>query len=98
MLHITMVMDVRDAALYAAYREAMTPILHSFGGAFSLDIWVQEVLRAPKLAHFNRLFTISFPSEVQLDAFFADERYVAIRERLFVPAVGDYEQVARYEL
>jgi uncharacterized protein (DUF1330 family) len=97
MLDITMGMDVRDAAKYAAYREAMTPILHSFGGSFVLDVWVNEVLCSPTLQQFNRLFVIRFPSPARMEAFFSDPRYREIRARWFDPAVGKYEELARHE-
>lgn len=87
--------QVTDEAGYADYRAAMTPILAEYGGAFTLDVRVSDVLRGP--TPFNRLFTIRFPSEEVKERFFADERYLAVRARLFVTSVSAVHALDREE-
>lgn len=89
-------LNVTDDAMYSAYRAAMMPIFARFGGEFVLDVRVAEVLLAPRSATFNRLFTIRFPSQEKMDAFFADPEYVAVRARYFAPSVASVERLVRY--
>ncbi|HEY6879461.1 MAG TPA: DUF1330 domain-containing protein [Polyangiales bacterium] len=89
-------MRITDDALYTAYRAAMMPLLARFGGEFVFDVRVAEVLRAPEAATFNRLFTIRFPSQAKMDAFFSDPAYLAVRERYFAPSVAAVHELARY--
>jgi len=39
-------LNVVDEAGYAAYREAMTPMLEACGGSFGYDFRIAEVLRS----------------------------------------------------
>ena len=48
MIETLMALNVVDPDLYAKYRAAMTPLLEAHGGSFGLDLWVGEVLRAPR--------------------------------------------------
>lgn len=76
----------------------MTPLLEAAGGRFVLDVRVAEVLRGPEGARFNRLFTIRFATQAAFtQAFFADPAYLAIRERLFAPSVGQVHVLAAHE-
>ena len=52
-------LDVIDDQVYQQYRDAMAPILKSFGGSFGFDFRVSEVLLSKTEAHINRLFTLS---------------------------------------
>jgi uncharacterized protein (DUF1330 family) len=90
-------MHITDPDLYAEYRRQMTPLLEQHGGSFGVDVWVQEVLRSSAEEPFNRLFTIQFPDEEKLEAFFAHPEYKAIRDRYFEPAVASFAELGRFE-
>jgi uncharacterized protein (DUF1330 family) len=81
-------LEIRDEALYARYRERMSPILRRYGGAFGYDLAIARVLRSKTEAPIDRVFTIGFPDPGAAEAFFADASYRAIRAELFDPAVG----------
>jgi uncharacterized protein (DUF1330 family) len=88
--------DVVDEAQYQAYRDGMRPILEQYGGRFTVDVRVSEVLLAPDEGSFNRLFTIRFPSEDAMNAFFSDPAYVAVRDEFFVPSVRNTASLRKY--
>ena len=56
-------LEVIDDRIYQQYRDAMAPILTSYGGAFGFDFRVSEVLLSKTQDPINRLFTIAFPSQ-----------------------------------
>jgi uncharacterized protein (DUF1330 family) len=80
-------LEVTDDAGYTRYREAMTPILARFGGAFGCDFVVARVLLGPS-PRINRVFTIAFPDAASRERFFADEAYRAVRKQWFEPSVA----------
>jgi uncharacterized protein (DUF1330 family) len=88
--------QIEEQQRYAEYRARMTPLLHAHGGAFGLDLDVARVHRAPRDASMNRVFTIVFPSRQASSAFFADERYRAIRADWFEPAVSEVSTLAEW--
>ena len=90
-------LEVLDEAGYAAYREAMRPILESYGGRFDHDFQVQKVLEPAADRSVNRVFMISFASQDQERRFFEDPNYRAVRQRLFEPAVGTVRRLAEFE-
>ena len=90
-------LTVTDPGLYAAYRKQMAPLLAAHGGSFGVDVWVQEVLRSPVEEPFNRLFTIQFPTEEKMEAFFSHPEYLAIRKRYFDPSVASFGELGRFE-
>lgn len=98
MIEILVGVNVTNPELYAEYRARMTPLLHERGGSFVVDVQVAEVLRSPEGKPFNRLFTIRFPSEEQLEAFFALPEYRKIRQEFFDPSVSDTSRLGRYAL
>lgn len=79
---------VTDQEEYARYREAMTPILHRFGGSFGYDLVVGEVKKTEAPHPINRVFTMRFPDAARSTAFFADARYREVRARHFEGAVA----------
>ncbi|MEZ6185291.1 MAG: DUF1330 domain-containing protein [Planctomycetota bacterium] len=87
---------VLDDAGYAAYRAAMAPILMRYDGGFRYDFRVAEVLASATPEPINRVFTIGFPSEAQLEGFFADPEYLAVKEQHFAGSVGATTILARY--
>ena len=82
---------------YQAYREAMYPILQKHGGDFGYDFRVSEALRNPAGHPVNRVFTMHFPDEAASQAFFSNERYLAVREKYFSGSVGHVTIIAAYE-
>jgi uncharacterized protein (DUF1330 family) len=90
-------LHVVDEEVYQSYREEMTPILESFGGGFSYDFKIAEVLKSKTKAPINRVFTISFPDQDSRDSFFSNDEYLKIRQRHFEKSVTDTTIIATYE-
>jgi uncharacterized protein (DUF1330 family) len=98
MFEILVGLRVTDEVGYADYRAHMMPLLGEHGGSFGVDVRVAEVLKNPGSEPFNRLFTIRFPSLAAHDAFFADPRYLAVRQRFFEPSVAHTARFGRYQV
>ena len=90
-------LNVVDDEAYQSYRDEMTPILESYGGGFSYDFKVSEVLKSKTEAPINRVFTIYFSSEDSMNSFFSNDEYLKIRKRHFEKAVTDTTIIATYE-
>lgn len=88
---------VTDEDMYKKYREAMLPILGTFGGAFSYDFKVSEVLKSEVKEKINRVFIIHFENEESMNLFFSNEKYLDVKEKYFVPSVSDVTEIAKYE-
>lgn len=88
-------LQVIDNAQYQQYREAMRPILISYGGRFIYDFNVSDVLK-PDNSAINRVFTINFPNLQSMDLFFADPKYVSVKQRYFEESVGEMNIIASY--
>ena len=88
---------VRDEETYAKYREAMFPILQEYEGGFGYDFKVSETLKSETIEPINRVFTIHFSSQAQMDAFFADEKYLKVKEKFFTPSVTSTTRISTYE-
>lgn len=97
MFHRLVAINITDPAAYRRYRDAMTPLLHAAGGKFSYDFEIAQTLRSDAIHPVNRLFLISFPDKAAHDAFFADERYKAIRKEWYEPAVDGATTIAVME-
>ncbi|WP_256474094.1 DUF1330 domain-containing protein [Microbulbifer okhotskensis] len=69
-------LDVGNDNIYQAYRDAMMPILKSYGGSFGYDFKVSEVLRSETVSKINRIFTIRFLSKEVMSRFFSDSEYL----------------------
>lgn len=89
--------NVVDEAGYQAYREGMTPILETYGGGFSNDFRVSEVLKAESGNPINRIFTIYFESQSASQAFFANEDYARVKQAHFENSVTVTTIIAGYE-
>jgi len=85
---VWMGLEVRDALLYASYREAIAPLLARSDGRFDHDFEVARVVRSHAGERVNRVFALSFPDAAARARFFADPAYLALRARLFEPAVA----------
>ncbi len=90
--------DVFEDEEYQRYRDGMTPILHSFGGAFGYDFKVSEVLISKTEEKINRVFTIEFPSREVMDTFFSSPEYLAVQQRHFVNSVGSKTVIAMHDV
>ena len=89
-------LDVTDDEIYGRYREGMGPILSEYGGTFRYDFRVGEVLKAETSEPVNRVFVLSFPDELAKTRFFADARYLEVREGFFEGSVGATTIMAEY--
>ena len=88
---------VTDEDMYKKYREAMLPILGIFGGGFSYDFKVSEVLKSEVKEKINRVFIIHFENEESMNLFFSNKEYLAVKQKYFVPSVSDMTEIAKYE-
>jgi len=94
---IVMGLDVIDDQEYQKYREAMTPILKSFGGSFGFDFIVSKVLLSNTADNINRVFTIAFPNQKQMDEFFSNPDYLVVKEKYFDKSVKSKTTISQYE-
>lgn len=90
-------MNIVDAASYQSYREAMSPILKTYGGGFRYDFVVSEVLKSEAEHLINRVFAIYFPDEATRERFFADPHYLEIKKKYFDQAVAGRTTLAKLE-
>lgn len=89
---------VTDDRLYSEYRDAMTPILESYGGGFGYDLKVSQVLKSETSEPINRVFTIVFKDRASKKDFFSDPSYLEIKNKYFEPSVSHTTLIADYEL
>ncbi len=89
-------LNVIDDEAYQLYRDEMTPILLSYGGAFGYDFKISEVLKSKTEAPINRVFTIYFSNEGSMNSFFSNDEYLKIKERHFEKSVTDTTIIATY--
>ena len=89
-------LDVIDDQVYQRYRQAMRPILESYGGEFGYDFRVSEVLKNESEEDINRVFTIRFPTEKAQESFFADTDYQAVKAEFFDASVKSINIIAGY--
>ncbi|MDO6763626.1 DUF1330 domain-containing protein [Agarivorans sp. 1_MG-2023] len=90
-------LHVLDDDMYQQYRDAMRPILSSYGGGFGYDFKVSEVLRPEENSDINRVFTIYFSDGAAKEAFFANPEYLKVREHYFEASVASTTIIASYE-
>ena len=91
------VMHVTDEQQYSQYRKEIAPLLTERGGTFEYDLKVSEVL-ATKAEHpINRVFLVTFPTQVAKNTFFADGRYQAIKAAYFEQSVAGFTIVSESE-
>ena len=89
--------NVIDELEYKKYREAMTPILASFGGAFGFDFKIAEVLLSKTEAKINRVFTIEFPDKKTMDDFFSCPDYIAVKNRHLDSSINSKTVISMHE-
>ncbi len=89
-------LNVIDDEEYQLYRDAMSPILLSYGGGFGYDFKISEVLKSKTEAPINRMFTIYFSNEDSMNSFFSNDEYLKIKARHFEKSVTDTTIIATY--
>ena len=89
---------VTDQKAYTEYRKEMTPILQEFGGGFRYDFDVSGVRKTETPHPINRVFVIYFNDKAASEAFFADPRYLAVKEEHFEGAVEGVTVISEYDL
>ena len=87
-------LHVTDNEEYQRYRDAMIPILHSYGGSFGYDFRIAEVLKSKSSNKINRVFTIEFPSQDIMDEFFSNAAYLKVKEQYFVNSVESVTSIS----
>jgi len=90
-------LDVFDDQEYQKYREAMLPVLKTYGGAFGFDFRVSEVLLTKTDNNINRVFTISFPSKQKMQEFFANPEYLAIQNKHLNNSINSKTIISMHE-
>lgn len=96
--HLLVALQVADPDRYERYRSEMLPILQGYGGSFSFDAHLAEVLRPDDLKSSNRLFDLTFPDQHARDQFFADPAYLQIRARFFDSSVIAVRRLFEFSL
>ncbi|NRB40639.1 MAG: DUF1330 domain-containing protein [Pseudomonadales bacterium] len=81
-------LNVTDDVMYQQYRDAMLPILHRYGGDFGFDFKIAEVLKSKTPEPINRVFTLAFPSESVMAAFFSDADYLIAKKQYLDKSVN----------
>jgi uncharacterized protein (DUF1330 family) len=90
-------LNVSDDAVYDQYRAAMKPLLVRYNGGFRHDFRIKEVLKSEASHNINRVFTIYFPDEAAMTAFFSDSEYKAIKKQYFEASVLNTSILAAYQ-
>ena len=90
-------LNVIDDQRYEDYRQAMKPILLSYGGKFGYDFEVSKVLISETISPINRVFTINFPNIDANDKFFSDPDYIKVRTKHFEISVANTTIISSYE-
>ncbi|EQC48899.1 hypothetical protein M899_3198 [Bacteriovorax sp. BSW11_IV] len=96
MIEMLVGLNVTNDEDYTNYRKEMTPILNSIGGGFGYDFKIAEVLKTESENKINRVFTIFFPSEEEMNNFFAGKKYIEIKEKYFAHSVAATTIMATY--
>jgi uncharacterized protein (DUF1330 family) len=90
-------LHVLDDLKYDDYRNAMKPILSDYQGHFGYDFKVSEVLISEGDSDINRVFTINFSNKNNMEGFFADTKYLTVKEQYFVASVASTTIISSYE-
>ncbi|MCF7980352.1 MAG: DUF1330 domain-containing protein [Pseudomonadales bacterium] len=88
---------VTNDEMYQNYRTSMKPILAQYGGKFTYDFRVSEVLASPTHQDINRVFILTFPNRANMEQFFSNEEYLQVKHQYFEPSVASTTIMATYE-
>jgi len=89
-------LNIVDDDMYQSYRDAMMPILKSYGGNFEYDFKILEVLKSKTNDPINRVFLISFLDKDSMNLFFVDKKYLKVKQKYFEKSVTHMTQIAIY--
>lgn len=87
---------VTDDKMYQKYREAMKPILETYGGGFSSDFKIAETLKPTEHNDINRVFTIYCRDKDAMKEFFSNVEYLKVKEKYFSKSVTKVVELAAY--
>ncbi len=73
------------------------PLLAAHGGGFRYYFTVAKVLKSASEHPINRVFAIYFSSKTQMEAFFANPDYLAIKAKFFAKSVAGTTIFGGYE-
>ena len=90
-------LNVIDDQEYQRYREAMLPILKTYGGSFGYDFRVSEVLLSKTEDDINRVFTIEFPNKQKMEEFFGNLDYIAVQNRHLKNSINSKTVISMHE-
>jgi uncharacterized protein (DUF1330 family) len=90
-------LKIIDDSVYDKYREAMKPILATFGGGFRYDFSISKVLKSETDNLINRVFLIYFTSEESMNQFFLHPDYLTIKNKFFKKSVEATTIISQYE-
>ena len=90
-------LNVKDDNMYSQYREAMKPLLLTYGGGFDCDFKLSEVLLPANSDDLNRLFIIYAKNKKSMDSFFSDPEYKKIQDQYFNNSVARKMLFAHFE-
>lgn len=89
-------LQVKDDTNYTNYRQAMTPILESFGGGFRYDFKIAETLKNESGNPINRVFAIYFKDKNSMESFFKDPNYLKVKSEFFEISVVSTTIISQY--
>ena len=90
-------LNVTDNHKYEKYRTEMKPILRRYGGRFSSDFKISEVMLPESNKDVNRVFTIYFSDKKSKEQFFADPDYLKVKKHFFDSSVKSVTIISGYE-
>jgi len=89
-------LQVKDDKNYSLYREAMTPLLATYGGGFRYDFKVANTLKNEEGRPINRVFAIYCRDKTSMDLFFSNPEYLSIKSEFFEVSVEATTIISQY--
>lgn len=90
--------NIVDQSKYEEYRTKLAAVLGDYGAVMRCEVEVSSVLTSPDGSPFNRMFLMRFPSLQSAKEFAADNRYLSLRNELFVPSVSNTVLLGQYNV
>jgi uncharacterized protein (DUF1330 family) len=90
-------LQIKDDIVYSQYREAMTPLIKTYGGGFRYDFKVGKTLKNEENRPINRVFAIYFKDEESMDLFFTNSEYLNFKAEFFEKSVEATTIISAYE-